>query len=94
MRDEAEAVPAVVFFEACVELCSENKMNMKRLKAAQQEMIDQARHNLATPVRFKFNGILTKYVEGLRKRELHRQACQERGRAADGRKFSELSDAE
>ena len=33
-------------------------------------MIDQAKHNLATPVKLKFTGIYTKYVEGLRKREL------------------------
>lgn len=33
-------------------------------------MIDQAKHNLSTPVKMKFNGILSKYVEGIRKREL------------------------
>jgi len=32
-------------------------------------MIDQAKYNLATPVKFKLNGIYSKYVEGLRKRE-------------------------
>lgn len=73
-----------------------NDCPIKKLKAAQQEMIDQAKYNLATPVKFKFNGIYSKYVEGLRKREFQRrnnldglspEECKER-------KFSNLSEAD
>ena len=32
-------------------------------------MIDQTKVNLGQPVKFKFNGILTKYIDGIRKRE-------------------------
>ena len=32
-------------------------------------MIDQTKVNLGQPVKFKFNGILSKYVDGIRKRE-------------------------
>lgn len=40
-------------------------------------MIDQAKYNLATPVKFKFNGIYSKYVDGLRAREMHLRKCLE-----------------
>lgn len=33
-------------------------------------MIDQAKLNLAQPVKYKLGGIYSKYVEGLRKREI------------------------
>ena len=32
-------------------------------------MIDQTKVNLGQPVKFKFNGILSKYIDGIRKRE-------------------------
>ena len=74
-ENEDGAQNAAVFFESCIELLYES--SLKKLKAAQQEMIDQAKYNLATPIRFKFNGIYTKYVEGLRKREVNLRKCLE-----------------
>ena len=56
------------FFEDNVELLISH--SFKKLKAAQQEMIDQVKINLGQPVKFKFNGILAKYVEGMKKKEL------------------------
>ena len=56
-----------VFFEMNIELLIES--SLKKLKAAQQEMIDQTKVNLGQPVKFKFNGILAKYVDGIKKRE-------------------------
>jgi len=56
-----------VFFEMNIELLSE--YSLKKLKMAQQDMIDQTKVNLGQPVKFKFNGILSKYVDGIRKRE-------------------------
>ena len=32
-------------------------------------MIDQTKVNLGQPVKFKFNGILAKYIDGIKKRE-------------------------
>ena len=56
-----------MFFEMNIELLNES--SLKKLKAAQQEMIDQTKVNLGQPVKFKFNGILAKYIEGIKKRE-------------------------
>lgn len=56
-----------MFFDSCIDVLVEH--DMSRLKAAQQEMIDTAMHNLQTPVKYKFTGILQKYVEGLQKTE-------------------------
>lgn len=54
---------ASMFFDSCIDVLVEH--DMSKLKAAQQEMIDTAMHNLATPVKYKFTGIITKYVDGL-----------------------------
>jgi len=61
-------------------------------------MIDHAKHNLATPVRFKFSHIYSMYVAGLRKREKQIRKSLEaiEGKVAEskGRSFGELSDAD
>ena len=57
-----------MFFETSIELLLDE--NMRKLKSAQQQMIDQAKHNLANPVQLRFTGIKSKYVEGIRQREL------------------------
>lgn len=69
---------------------------MKKLKAAQQEMIDQAKYNLATPVKFKLNGIISKYVDGLRSREVHLRNCLEKIQDEESKeqKFADLSEAD
>ena len=92
--DNEGAENAAVFFESCIELLLES--SLKKLKAAQQEMIDQAKYNLATPVKFKLNGIYSKYVEGLRKREQHLRNCLEELQPEEykERKFAQLSEAD
>ena len=85
---------AAIFFESCIELLNES--SLKKLKEAQQDMIDQAKHNLATPVKFKFNGIYSKYLEGLRKRELRMRTLLEELQPEEykERKFSQMSEAD
>ena len=77
------------------------KTPMKKIKAAQQEMIDQAKHNLATPIKFKFSGIYSKYVNGIRKRELkiRRQLEQLEAQVSNeesknGRTFAQMNEAD
>ena len=62
-------------------------------------MIDQAKHNLARPVKFKFSGIYSKYVDGLRKREQSQRAKLEGKLQLDGleeeskeRSFAQMSE--
>ena len=47
------------FFYKNVIFLREN--SLKQLKRVQQELIDQARWNLAQPIMFKFSGVLSKY---------------------------------
>jgi hypothetical protein len=37
------------------------KYSLSKLKKAQQDLIDQARWNLAQPIKFYFSGVLQKY---------------------------------
>ena len=59
-------------------------------------MIDQVKYNLATPVKLKFNGILSKYVEGLRKREEDNRICLDEIQPEEykERKFSQMTEAD
>lgn len=61
-------------------------------------MIDQAKNNLGTPIKFKFSGIYKKYINGLRKREIERMADIERLESQEeefkGRPFKSMSQAD
>ena len=59
-------------------------------------MIDQVKYNLATPVKLKFNGILSKYVEGLRKREEHLRKCLDEIQPEEykERKFTDMNETD
>lgn len=49
------------FFKTNIEFLEKN--SLKKLKQAQQKLIDQARWNLAQPIMFKFSGIMKKYTK-------------------------------
>jgi len=63
------------FFELNIEFVLET--SLKKLKQTQQELIDQAKLNLAQPVKLKFSGIVNKYAELLRSREAEKRSEKE-----------------
>ena len=42
------------------------QMSMKNLKRYQQDLIDNARLNLAQPIKYKFSGFIKKYYSSLK----------------------------